>query len=51
VLFDPARVRAHADYVHPTRMAEGFDLVVVNGQPAFEAGEPVARAGRMLRRA
>ncbi|MGY0798864.1 N-acyl-D-amino-acid deacylase family protein [Lysobacter sp. A286] len=50
VLFDPAKVRAHADYVSPTAMAEGFDLVVVNGQPAYEAGEPMGRAGRMLRR-
>ncbi len=50
VLFDPAKVRAHADYVNPSAMAEGFDLVVVNGQPAYEAGEPVGRAGRMLRR-
>ncbi|MGY1424475.1 N-acyl-D-amino-acid deacylase family protein [Lysobacter sp. A289] len=50
VLFDPAKVRAHADYVKPTAMAEGFDLVVVNGQPALEGGEPVGRAGRMLRR-
>lgn len=50
VLFDPAKVRAHADYVNPTAMAEGFDLVLVNGQPALEDGEPVGRAGRMLRR-
>lgn len=50
VLFDPARVRAKADYVQPMAMAEGFDLVLVNGQPAFEAGQPVARAGRLLRR-
>jgi N-acyl-D-amino-acid deacylase len=51
VLFDPDRVRARADYVHPTALAEGFDLVVVNGQAAYEGGEAVARAGRMLRRA
>lgn len=50
LLFDPARVHAHADYVNPGARAEGFDLVVVNGQPAFEAGEPVASAGRLLRR-
>lgn len=50
VLFDPAKVHARADYVNPTLQAEGFDLVVVNGQPAFEAGDPVARAGRLLRR-
>lgn len=49
VLFDPAKVHARADYVNPTAFAEGFDLVVVNGQPALEAGEPVARAGRLLR--
>lgn len=51
VLFDPSAVRARADYVQPTAQAEGFDLVVVNGQTAYEAGEPVARAGRMLRAA
>lgn len=48
VLFDPDKVRARADYVNPTAMAEGFDLVMVNGQPAYEAGELVGRAGRML---
>src|SRR5690625_610520 len=36
VLFDPSRVRANADYVDPTAHAEGFDLVLVNGIPAFE---------------
>ena len=49
VLFDPSAVRARADYVHPTAQAEGFDLVLVNGEPAHEAGEPASRAGRMLR--
>jgi len=51
VLFDPSKVRARADYVDPKAWAEGFDLVVVNGEPAFEAGEAVARPGRLLRRA
>src|SRR5690606_11124503 len=51
VLFDPARVRARADYVNPTVMAEGFDLVMVNGQPALEDGEVHRqRPGRLLRR-
>jgi N-acyl-D-aspartate/D-glutamate deacylase len=50
LLFDPAKVRARADYVHPKTMAEGFDLVLVNGQPAYEGGEAVALAGRLLRR-
>lgn len=51
VLFDPARVRARADYIDPTALAEGFDLVLVNGRPAFEGGTAVDRAGRMLRKA
>src|SRR5690606_29147830 len=50
LLFDPARIRAKADYVNPTAMAEGFDLVLVNGQPALEDGAAAARAGRLLRR-
>ena len=50
VLFDPTRVHARADYVDPTAMAEGFDLVLVNGRPAFEGGEAGVRAGRMLRK-
>ena len=51
VLFDPQRVRANADYVNPTAQAEGFDLVLVNGTPAFEDGERIAEAGMMLRHA
>ena len=49
VLFDPSRVRARADYVNPTAQAEGFDLVLVNGTPAFEDGERIAVAGGLLR--
>jgi len=49
VLFDPARVRARADYVEPFALAEGFDLVVVNGVPAFEDGERTGVAGQLLR--
>jgi N-acyl-D-aspartate/D-glutamate deacylase len=50
LLFDPAKIHARADYVNPTTRAEGFDLVVVNGQPAFEHGERVGNTGRLLRR-
>ncbi|MGO1893737.1 MAG: N-acyl-D-amino-acid deacylase family protein [Luteimonas sp.] len=49
VLFDPGQVRARADYVNPTAQAEGFDLVLVNGTPAFEDGERIAVAGGLLR--
>jgi N-acyl-D-amino-acid deacylase len=38
VIFDPARVRALADYIDPHRLAEGFDVVIVNGQVARENG-------------
>lgn len=40
VLFDPARVRATASYVEPLSLAEGFDLVLVNGRVARQDGRP-----------
>lgn len=49
ILFDPARVRARSTYVDPFAMAEGFDLVMVNGQAAFEGGKRIAKPGRLLR--
>jgi N-acyl-D-amino-acid deacylase len=50
VLFDPARVRATATYERPLSLAEGFDLVVVNGRIARSGGNLMdARAGRVLR--
>ncbi|MEZ5559988.1 MAG: amidohydrolase family protein [Pseudomonadales bacterium] len=38
VVFDPERVRARATYVDPLQLAEGFDVVLVNGQVARMAG-------------
>jgi N-acyl-D-aspartate/D-glutamate deacylase len=49
VLFDPKKVRARSTYVDPFAMAEGFDLVMVNGQPAFEGGKRVGYSGKLLR--
>ena len=49
VLFDPARVRARSTYVDPLAMAEGFDLVMVNGQRAFADGRKVGASGALLR--
>jgi N-acyl-D-aspartate/D-glutamate deacylase len=49
VLFDPARIRARSSYVDPLIMAEGFDLVMVNGQRAFAEGRKVGAAGALLR--
>ena len=50
VLFDPASVRARADYIDPTALAEGFDLVLGHAHPAFEGGTAVERAGPLLRK-
>ena len=50
LLFDPARVHARADYMDPKALAEGFDVVLVNGRPAYEAGALVGQSGRLLRK-
>jgi N-acyl-D-amino-acid deacylase len=52
VLFDVAKVRATSSYVEPFKLAEGFDVVVVNGKVARENGvlQP-GRHGRVLRAA
>ncbi|MDT9598666.1 N-acyl-D-amino-acid deacylase family protein [Sphingosinicella rhizophila] len=48
-LFDPAKIRARSTYADPGLLAEGFDLVMVNGVPAFEGGHRIGVAGRLLR--
>jgi N-acyl-D-aspartate/D-glutamate deacylase len=49
LLFDPARIRARSTYVDPLAMAEGFDLVMVNGRQAFAEGRKLGSAGTLLR--
>lgn len=49
ILFDPARVKARSTYVDPFAKAEGFDLVMVGGKPAYEGGARVGKAGKLLR--
>lgn len=50
LVFDPARVSATASYVEPFRLAEGFDLVIVNGRVVRRDGELAAGLpGRVLR--
>jgi N-acyl-D-aspartate/D-glutamate deacylase len=39
IVFDPARVRALASYPEPLQLAEGFDVVIVNGRIARENRE------------
>ena len=48
-VFDPATVRDTATYDQPHQYAEGFALVIVNGQIVFERGQmTTARPGRVL---
>jgi N-acyl-D-amino-acid deacylase len=48
-IFDPARVRDTATYTQPHQYAEGFSVVIVNGQIVFEKGTMTeARPGRVL---
>jgi len=50
VLFDPARVQDKATFLKPHQFTEGFDWVLVNGQPVVEEGKLTgARAGQIVR--
>ncbi|HEX5764615.1 MAG TPA: amidohydrolase family protein [Woeseiaceae bacterium] len=49
LLFDPARVRARATYPEPLQLAEGFDVVIVNGEIARSDGRLGELSGRVLR--
>lgn len=51
ILFTPDRVKARSTYLDPLARAQGFDMVMVNGRPAFEGGERVGAPGRLLRAA
>ena len=48
-VFDPATVRDTATYQQPHQYAEGFSMVIVNGQVVYENGAMTsARPGRVL---
>ena len=50
LVFDPAKVRALATYPDPLQLAEGFDLVIVNGRIAREEGRLAdGRFGQVLK--
>ena len=50
LLFDPVNVKARATYPEPLQLAEGFDLVVVNGRIAREDGRLAdGRFGQVLK--
>jgi N-acyl-D-aspartate/D-glutamate deacylase len=49
IIFDPRNVRANATYPEPLQLAEGFDVVIVNGRIARQDGRLAPElAGRVL---
>jgi N-acyl-D-amino-acid deacylase len=48
IVFDPDNVRATATYPDPLRLADGFDIVIVNGRVARENGAAGDLHGRVL---
>jgi len=49
VVFDPSRVKDNATFENPHQYAEGFSLIIVNGEVIFEEGKMTpARPGRVL---
>ncbi len=49
IIFDPLKVRETASYPDPLRLANGFDIVIVNGEVARENGALTAAFhGRVL---
>lgn len=44
IIFDPTLVRATASYSDPLQLAEGFEVVIVNGEVAFQNGAGLAVA-------
>ena len=50
VIFEPENIRAKATYPAPLQLAQGFDVVMVNGKIAFQAGvTKTIRAGSVLK--
>jgi N-acyl-D-amino-acid deacylase len=49
-IFDAARIIDHATFTNPTRLSEGVDYTIVNGQVEFDRGKLTgATAGRFIR--
>ena len=43
LIFDPKKVEAKASYVNPHQLAEGFDVVIINGNVVRHNGVMQAR--------
>ena len=49
-IFDPVTIIDRATYAEPTKLSEGVDYVLVNGQLEYDHGKLTdAKAGRVLR--
>ena len=49
-IFDPANIIDEATYAEPTKLSQGVDYVIINGQVEFDHGTlTAAKAGRPLR--
>jgi N-acyl-D-amino-acid deacylase len=49
IIFDPQKIHDRASYPDPFQLAEGFDVVIVNGKIARESGRlDAAMHGRVL---
>ena len=50
LVFDPANVKQHNDFVNPHVYSTGMDYVFVNGKPVLENGKPNGKLpGRVMR--
>ena len=50
VIFDPRTITDRATYENPEELSEGIEMVLVNGQRAWEGQGPAGQPGRVLRR-
>ena len=50
VIFDPETITDRATYENPEELSEGIEMVLVNGQRAWEGQGPAGQPGRVLRR-
>lgn len=50
LIFDPAKIKAHATYEEPHQLATGFDWILLNGKVVKKEGLVVGLEGRVLRK-
>jgi len=48
-VFDPATIKGNATVENPNQFSSGVDLVIVNGKPAYQNGNPAEKNGQQIR--